>query len=279
MLPYAPRRDAAMALKPESEPLEPCRQRRLDRNKLQRGDPSRRDEMPQEAAQLAVAGLGAPLPAAAEQSRDRADEFPVQMLREDIRCQIAKPNARQMQPDDETGACEPERADAVGPCSRSSRNPARNASSRRRLAFQFAGGVDVPRILEETNEPHEFGRRPPSVPAFEANGRTGCTATAIVLQETVDDRAVDRSQFNAGEIEPDQEVTGYAPVVVEPTLRDLSLALTPKVVDEGKGEAVEIGLKRSAQGGGTWTLQALRALRLLKWETHSARDRGKINAE
>ena len=55
-------------------------------------------------------------------------------------------------------------------------------------------------------------------------------------------------QLDAGEIEPDQEVTGYAPVVVEPTLRDPSLALTPKVVDEGKREAVEIGQKGPRKG-------------------------------
>ena len=79
---------------------------------------------------------------------------------------------------------------------------------------------------------------------------------------------VDRSQLDAGEIEPDQEVTGYAPVVVEPTLRDPSLALTPKVVDEGKREAVENRPEGSAQGGGTWTLQALHALRFLS-ERHT----------
>ena len=82
-----------MVLKPEGEPLKPCRERRLDRNRLQRGDLSDRDEMPEESAQLAMARFGALLPAAAEQSRDRADELPVQVLREDIRCQIAEPDA------------------------------------------------------------------------------------------------------------------------------------------------------------------------------------------
>lgn len=82
-----------------------------------------------------------------------------------------------------------------------------------------------------------------------------------MLLKTVDEWVVDRSQLNPGKTEPDQEVTGFAPIVVEPTHRDRYHSPSQNFVGEGTGETVELSWK-GLRKGGTWTLQGLHAVRL-----------------
>ncbi|MCY3837461.1 MAG: hypothetical protein OXH09_02210 [Gammaproteobacteria bacterium] len=95
----------------------------------------------------------------------------------------------------------------------------------------------MPRPFEESHEPHEFGGSAALAPALDADRGAGRAATAIVSQKAVDDGRVHLLQFDAGEVDPDQEVTGDAPVAPEEILAEVRCPTT-EIVDEGCDQSV-----------------------------------------
>ena len=231
-----PRPDAAMVLEPRGEPVQengPCR---FDGGRLNGLDPPGRGEVSQEAAQFGCVRVGEPRLPATEHPRDPGGELPFPEARNDIRREVAKADARQVQPDDQSGACVPVRVDRPSRVAAVA-HAAEEGVQQLQIVLQLAGGLDMPRLFEESHEPHEFGGSAALAPALDANRRAERAATAIVSQKAVDDGGVHLLQFDAGEVDPDQEVAGDAPVAAEEILAEVR-RLTTEIVNEGCDQSV-----------------------------------------
>jgi hypothetical protein len=102
----ARRADAAMACQPRAEPLEALGERRFCRGRLHGIDPAGLGEIAEKPAHFRpVGGLGRVRPLARKHAGDRTDELSPPEPCEHIRVQVTQADPRQMEPDNETGAC------------------------------------------------------------------------------------------------------------------------------------------------------------------------------
>ena len=258
----ARRADAAMACQPRAEPLEALGERLLFRGRLHGIDPAGLSEIAEKPANFRpVGGPGRLRPLTRKHAGDRTDELSPPEPCEHIRVQVTQADPPQMEPDNETGACV-----TVGPDRFASKAIAMQPLEERvedaQVVVRIAGLLDASRPLREAHEFHDLRRGPALAPGVEqGRSRHSGTTVAIVLQEAVEDRAVDRPERDAAAREPRQEVTGRPWM-----LNDVAVGnpLAAEFADELLDDRIEPGLlggRRQPVGERRWHLSSLMSLR------------------
>ena len=236
----ARRADAALAGQPRAEPLEALGERLLLRGRLHGIDVAGLGEIADKPAHFRPVGTPGRLrPLAREHAGDGTDELSPPETCEHLRVQVPQAGPRQMEPDNETRACAP-----VGPHRFAGEAIATQALEERvedtQVVVQIAGLLDSSRSLQEPDELHDLRRGPALAPGVEQDrSRHSGTTVAIVLQEAVEDRAVDRPERDVAAHEPRQEVTGRPKM---PRNVAVGNPLTAECADELLDDRIELGL-------------------------------------